>query len=280
MPFSTTLVFLAATIPALPPAPVGDEFPVASQVPTPIIFEFTDYGGTNSKMKARVTPKSAQDWCANWYPSNKSCASSAVDDGGQTYEARANCEMGDLWTDGKHYIFDGPDTQSKNFYGYPGVRDAETGQRVGKSDADKDRLLGAMWLQLCPMGWPYKDVPVNQTFKSDDRYGEFIGHNGSLMFNHQKQHIIVYSEPKPAIAGSIKPDTVLVRGWAVPNEWFSGIAYTFKKGCEPAPYRVSGHLNGGPNLTLQGKAPIREGCDVVGYSDKSPNAKLTFELFE
>ncbi|MNE77864.1 hypothetical protein D3C80_1742180 [compost metagenome] len=66
----------------------------------------------------------------------------------------------------------------------------------------------------------------------------------------------------------------------MPNEWLSGVAYTYKKGCEPAPYLVSGHFNGSAKLTLQGKAPVREGCTVVGYSNKSPNAKLVFDLFE
>ncbi|WP_349962675.1 hypothetical protein [Rhizobium sp. ZPR3] len=271
------LIFLAASIPAMPPAPIGEEFPALSGGPAPIIFEFTDYGGTKSALKAKVTPESVQNWCGNWHPSDTSCAQSYGDDGGRVYEASANCETGDLQTDGKHYLFDGPDTKSKNFYGYPGVRDSDTGKRV--ADTAMDRTLGAMWLQLCPFGWPYRDVPVTQTFRTEDRYGEPIGHNGSLMFNNQKQHIIVYEEPKASIAGAIKPNTVLVHGWEVPNEWFSGVAYTFKKGCDPAPYLVNGHYQSG-NLTLLGKAPIREGCNIVGYSNKSPNAKLVFDLSE
>jgi hypothetical protein len=100
------------------------------------------------------------------------------------------------------------------------------------------------------------------------------------MFHHQKQHIIVYSEPKPSIAGTVKPETVLFRGWVVPNEWLSGVAYTFKKGCDPAPYLVTGQDNGSFELTLRGKAPVREGCKVIGYSDKGSNSTLVFQRGE
>ncbi|PDV85949.1 hypothetical protein CO652_23855 [Rhizobium sp. H4] len=196
------------------------------------------------------------------------------------YEARADCETGDLWTEGKHYRFEGPETESKDFYGYISMKDTETGKRVGMSNADRGHEFGAMWLKLCPVGWPYNDIPVQRTFATADRYGEFMGHNVSLMFHHQKQHIFVYSQPKASIAGSIKPETVVFRGWSVPNEWISGIAYIFKKGRDPAPYLVSGYDNGSLQLTLQGKAPIRDGCNVVGYSDKSPNAKLVFDRGE
>jgi hypothetical protein len=279
MSFLSSLVLLASTIPSMPSPPIGDEFPWNSKAVAPIIFEFSDYGGKNSTMKAKITPESIQSWCGNWHPGDASCAASREVDG-KVYEARADCETGDLWTEGKHYRFDGPETESKDFYGYISMKDTETGKRVGMSNADRGREFGAMWLKLCPVGWPYNGIPVQRTFATEDRYGEFMGHNGSLIFHHQKQHIIVYSQPKASIAGSIKPETVLFRGWSVPNEWISGVAYTFKKGCDPAPYLVSGYDNGSLRLTLQGKAPVRDGCNVVGYSDKSPNAKLVFDRGE
>lgn len=280
MSIFASIVLLSSTLPAMPQPPIGEEFPFNSKAISPIIFEFSDYGGTNSTMRAKVTKESVESWCGNWKPDDTSCAQERAGSANdEVYEARANCETGDLWTEGKHYLFDGPEKDS-DFYGYVGVKDVETGKRVGMSNAARGREFGTMWLKLCPMGWPYKDMPVQNTFETDERYGEFVGHNGSTMFHHQKQHIIVYSEPKSSIAGSIKPETVLFRGWGVPNEWLSGVAYTFKKGCEPAPYLVSGHFNGSAKLTLQGKAPVREGCTVVGYSNKSPNAKLVFDLFE
>ncbi len=277
------LVFLAAAIPAMPPAPIGDEYPLFEQTTTAIITEATDYGGTKSTIKAKVTPESAKSWCGNWHPGQKNCVSDALESSADhVYEASANCATGDLWTEGKHLLFDGPETDNHNFEGYVGVKDAATAKRLGMSDSDRGREFGSLWLKLCPFGWPYNTVPVNQTFKlgpNDDKYGESIGHNGSLMFNHQRQHVIVYAAPKPSLSGTVTEDTVLVRGWEVPNEWFSGVAYTYKKGCDPAPYLVSGHYQGG-NLTLTGKAPVREGCNVVGYNAKTPNAKLVFDLSE
>lgn len=279
----TSIIFFSAAISAMPPAPIGDEYPLFRQATTAIITDASDYGGTESTMKAKVTPASAKSWCENWHPGQKHCTEDALtSSAGHVYEATANCETGDLWTEGKHLLFDGPETKNHNFEGYVGVKDAETGKRLGMSDAERGAEFGSLWLKLCPMGWPYKTVPVSQTFKlgpNDDKYGESIGHNGSLMFNHQRQHIIVYSDPKPSLAGTVAEDTVLARGWAVPNEWFSGVAYTYKKGCAPAPYLVTGYYQGG-NLTLTGKAPVRKGCDVVDYSAKSANAKLVFDLGE
>ncbi len=280
------LLFLAATIPALPPAPIGDSLPVYSKSPDAIIFEFTDFGGTKSTAKARVTPESALAWCENWRAGTgenmPACAKSVLEDqAGRIYEASANCQTGDLWVDGKHYLFNGPDQASEVFTGYLSVKDAETLKQVGMSNAEGGRMLGADWLTLCPFGLPYDQLPVQSTFKlgpDETLFGEYMGHNRSTVFHHEKHHVIVYAEPKPSIAATIKPDTVLFRGWHVPNEWLSGVAYTFKKGCDPAPYLVSGHYQGGLKLTLTGKAPVREGCKVIGYSDKSPNASLVFDL--
>ncbi|UHS59194.1 hypothetical protein [Agrobacterium vaccinii] len=283
MSFLVSLAFLSAASHSMPPPPIGEEYPLFRQATTAIITEAFDYGGTTSKIRAKVTPNSAKGWCDNWYPSDKDCVSSALQSSShQVYEASANCETGDLRTEGKHYLFDGPETKNENFQGYVGVRDAVTGKRLGFSDAERGGEFGSLWLKLCPMGWPYKTLPVSPTFAigpKDDLYGESLGHNGSVMFNHQRQHIIVYAQPKPSLNASIKEGTVLVRGWEVPNEWFSGVAYTYKKGCDPAPYFVSGHYQG-IKLVLSGKAPVREGCLVVGYSEKSPNAKLVFDLAE
>lgn len=58
-----------------------------------------------------------------------------------------------------------------------------------------------------------------------------------------------------------------------------GMAFSFKKGCEPTPSHVEGYFQtDSDKLVLTGKAPVREGCKVVGYSEKSPNARLVFDL--
>ncbi len=285
MTLSLPLIFLAVTLPAMPPAPIGETFPGEPKGPEPIIFEFQDYSGEQSNAKARVTPASALEWCGNWRPGTKeklqSCAREVMEsEGGRVYEAKANCQTGDLWEGGKHYIFDGPDEKSEFFSGYVSVKDAETGKPVGVASLE-GRRLGTVWLDLCPLGMPYNTLPPGQTYKpgpDDIVMGEGMGHNGSVVFHHENVHVIVYSMPKPEIAGTIKPDTVLFRGWHVPGEWFSGVAYTFKKGCDPAPYLVSGHYQRSLKLTLSGKAPVRDGCKVVGYSASSPNAKLVFDL--
>ena len=230
-------------------------------------------------MKGKVTAQSVKDWCGNWRPGDAACVQSTPINE-TVREAHADCATGDLWTEGVHYRFDGAEDKDKDFSGYVAIRNAETGKRIGMSNAARGREFGALWLTLCPMGWPYDQVPVQPTFESDEAYGEAMGHNGSVMFFHQKQDIIVYLQPKASIAASTPPNTVLFRGWSVPNEGISGIAYTYKKGCPPAPYRVDGYDNQGLQLTLRGAAPVRKGCEVVGYSDKSPNAKLVLDRAE
>ncbi|MCB5205491.1 hypothetical protein LH464_23890 [Neorhizobium sp. T786] len=72
----------------------------------------------------------------------------------------------------------------------------------------------------------------------------------------------------------------MFRGQISFNGPFHGIAYTFKKGCDPAPYYVEGYDEGAEKVVLKGKAPIREGDEVVGYTDKSPNATLDLVFFD
>lgn len=286
MPALLPLVFLAAALPAMPPAPIGEALPGYNKSPEAIIFEFTDYGGTRSTAKARVTPKSALDWCENWRAGTgenmQQCAKAMMEvEAGRVYEAAANCQTGDLWVDGKNYVFNGPDRSTTFFANYVSVRDKATGKQVGMSHAEGGTELGSKWLKLCPMGFPYDQVPVNATYEpgpDEVLIGELMGHNGSVVFHHEDRYIITYSSPRPSLEGVVAEKTVLFRGWHVQGEWFSGIAYAFKKNCAPAPYRVGGHLQGSLTLVLQGKAPVRHGCDIVGYSDETPNARLAFDL--
>ena len=112
-----------------------------------------------------------------------------------------------------------------------------------------------------------------------DEPSPFIGadHNGSLM--EMAGNRIIYAQPKPSLRDVVKPGTVLVEGrWN--GEAFEGTAYAFKKGCEPASYRVSGRTiqrNGQLDLVLRGAGPLRQGCEVVSYSETSPHARLVFE---
>lgn len=124
------------------------------------------------------------------------------------------------------------------------------------------------------------EAPVS-TKPTANVLGEPYDHNGSTMTIAHQDGLIVYAAPKRSIRGTVKPGTVLFRGdMSSPNR-VAGTAYTFKAGCSPAAYPVSGKFAGGQfsgTLTLRGKAPVRakSGCGVTGYSATSGNAKLVF----
>ncbi len=193
-------------------------------------------------MRAKVTQASLESWCGAWSPNDPTCAQSReIDD--RLYEARANCETGDLWTEGRT----SPLPAARETENETVLRVSDRSKTPSDRSADRFIQCGARpgvrghVADALSDGMALPDLAVEETFESDERYGEFMGHNGSTMFHHQKRHIIVYAEPKPSIAGTVKPDTVLFRGWSVPNEVISGVAYTFKKGCDPAPYLVTGY---------------------------------------
>lgn len=66
-------------------------------------------------------------------------------------------------------------------------------------------------------------------------------HRGSEMLIDHERGLIVYSVPKPSLAGIFVPGQVLFRG-TIPEDGRSveGEAHVFRKGCSPAPYRVTG----------------------------------------
>ncbi len=87
-----------------------------------------------------------------------------------------------------------------------------------------------------------------------------------------------YSKPKASlVAAGVKEGAVLFEGDYEGNR-IIGTAYAFKSGCAPAPYQVIG-MEQGSQIILRGPGPVRSksGCDVIGYSAKSPHAELTFQ---
>lgn len=111
------------------------------------------------------------------------------------------------------------------------------------------------------------------------QFGEIAGHNGSTMRMDYDMGTITYTHPKESLQGTVPDDALLFRGAIIMNGPVEGIAFTFKKGCEPAPYYVEGYFpTDSDKLVLTGKAPVREGCKVVGYSETSPNARLVLDL--
>lgn len=115
-----------------------------------------------------------------------------------------------------------------------------------------------------------------------------IDHNGSLMWHDAQQGLLYYDRPKASLDGLADRGTILFQGepWSFDGDFIMrGTAYTFRKGCAPAPYAVEGgFVGGGPDrldrIVLRGASPIRQkgGCAILGYTNDSPNAELVFQL--
>ncbi|MGI6853574.1 hypothetical protein [Mesorhizobium sp. 1B3] len=268
-------------------ARAGDILPTHPKEPSAIIFERNDYGGRNSIAKAKVTRESAVDWCGNWKPSDpaEACADEILDsEAGRVYEASANCHSGELTSIfGDRYIYNGlwRNTGDGMWDGWAKFKDTKSGETVGTSNAAGGIALAAQWRALCPYGAPFDMQPLRMvvTAAEHSEYGEIAGHNGSTMRIDYGMGTITYIHPKESLEGIVPYDALLFRGAIIMNGPVEGMAFTFKKGCEPASYHVEGYFpTDSDKLVLTGKAPVREGCKVVGYSEKSPNARLVFDL--
>ncbi len=100
-------------------------------------------------------------------------------------------------------------------------------------------------------------------------------HNGSQMLleSSGNSRVISYLHPRRGI--SARPGQILFQGHRVGNQYV-GTAYTFRRGCQPAPYEVSAVLKSETRIVLRGASPKRSGCRVIGYTNRSGNAKLVF----
>ncbi|MBD2745715.1 hypothetical protein IC232_03300 [Microvirga sp. BT688] len=113
---------------------------------------------------------------------------------------------------------------------------------------------------------------------------ELYVHNGSGMYVNKGAGTIRYAAPKASIAGTVKEDTVLFRGefknapGLEARGTVSGIAFVFKKGCEPAPYQVVGTYDAS-TVTMKGAAPRRakDSCAILETTKNSPHSVLKFE---
>jgi hypothetical protein len=88
---------------------------------------------------------------------------------------------------------------------------------------------------------------------------------------------ITYNHPRPGLP--VADGTLLFRG--IRNgARYSGTAYTFKAGCPPAPYAVTGVKDQKKEvIVMTGAAPRRDphSCAVIGDSAQSGPAKLVFD---
>uniref|UniRef100_A0A9E7ZWQ4 Uncharacterized protein n=1 Tax=Bosea sp. NBC_00436 TaxID=2969620 RepID=A0A9E7ZWQ4_9HYPH len=107
-------------------------------------------------------------------------------------------------------------------------------------------------------------------------------HNGSTMVINEQTGRIVYEEPKASIAGTVPKGAILFEG-KFDGKRISGTAYVFKKGCDPAPYQVSGRVEDrkgfGSRIVLTGPAPKRDrnSCAIVGTT--ATHSRLVFEEY-
>ncbi|MCK1407707.1 hypothetical protein [Bradyrhizobium sp. 76] len=106
--------------------------------------------------------------------------------------------------------------------------------------------------------------------------------------HHNKSEVLVsewqdgsveirYDHPRPGLP--VASGTLLFRG-AKTGSRYVGTAYTFKAGCEPAAFLVSGAIDPGHNiLVLTGDAPHRDkrSCDLIAGGLKSAATRLVFD---
>lgn len=110
-----------------------------------------------------------------------------------------------------------------------------------------------------------------------------IDHNGSLMiveYLSPSHFQIRYEAPRPAMAGLVRPGTVLFDGVFVGEGGVEGTAHVFYAACPPAPYHVSGGIAEGDafELVLHGVPPVVNewDCSLLGFNPHSVNATLAF----
>lgn len=120
------------------------------------------------------------------------------------------------------------------------------------------------------------------SYPAGNTAGDDYMHNGSTMYVNPARGLISYKAPKRSIARTVGSGDVVFKAkpWDPANHTMliEGTAYTFKKGCEPAPYLVKGVHQADGTLVLRGAAPVRDkrSCAVKGYSYSSGNAELVF----
>jgi hypothetical protein len=114
----------------------------------------------------------------------------------------------------------------------------------------------------------------------DGRFGprEALDHNGSVIVLTRSgagDIEIRYQTPRPGLP--VRSGALLFRGQADQRGHLIGVAFTFKPGCEPAPYAVHGERSDGV-LVLDGPAPRRgrTSCAIIGSSSDGGNARLVF----
>jgi hypothetical protein len=108
------------------------------------------------------------------------------------------------------------------------------------------------------------------------------GHNGSTVEmltrpNHQVE--MRYAGVRQGLP--VEEGAVLFRGTISDRGEINGTAYTFKRGCPPSGYEVSGWQMQS-RIVLNGAAPVHApgSCNIAGYDSQGGNARLEFTIGE
>lgn len=260
---------------------------LGAKEPRNTILESSGIDTADASAKARIEPEDAHEHCSNFVPSNvAACAENLLQsESGRVYTAEADCLAGKITT---------VNGESYRFAGY-WQGDWGTGRSMWRDSSDQivrhDNASGGLgisqhWEVLCPSAKPTAEL----VFTPGGGHGIVgIEHNNSLMWHDNRNGVLYYEKPKQSLNGTISAGTVIFVGdpWSFDTtNTMAGTAYTFRKGCEPAPYPVTGHfmIAPAPNdkdmIVLRGASPVREknGCRITGYTTNSSNAELIFTI--
>jgi hypothetical protein len=102
-------------------------------------------------------------------------------------------------------------------------------------------------------------------------------HNGSRFVITKDNGIVEIRYETPRKGLPVKEGQIVFSGTVASRGTYRGTAYTFKRGCEPAPYAVTG-IDADPGIIFTGLAPQRDpnGCAVIG-SSANKHSRLVFE---
>jgi hypothetical protein len=123
----------------------------------------------------------------------------------------------------------------------------------------------------------YTTAMLTMLFATYSKAGESIWtHNGSKIrwVSDGTSRRAYYAEPRPNLERiGVHPGQLLFEGHRL-DSMIEGRAFTFKPGCPPLSFQVSGKLSSETIFNLRGTAPRRDtGCDITS----SVNTVLRFD---
>ncbi|GJE59041.1 hypothetical protein [Methylobacterium trifolii] len=298
---------LAASLLALPSAahavePVAQPLAlsIAARTPVAVVGAASGIGTAEARATGRVTEASAREQCAGFLPEAdvagvRDCAAAWLKQFPNDMIANADCRAGILRpVGGGSYRYAGEwPKQEIVGVGRSQWRGGD-GEIVGTSTAEGGLSLSQQWETLCgasakprpaqpaearPVEARLAPTPVAFGEQAPPESGSqnLWDHNGSEVWLDPGTGVISYEAAKPAMRAVVRRGSVLFRGRLGADRAVQGTAYAFKEGCPPAPYPVRGaYSRDGGTLVLRGLGPVREGCTVVAYTERSPHATLRF----